>query len=88
MTSIQACSGGWPFMPAMPAWATTMSSLPNSAMPRSERLAQLRGLAHVGLGGDDALTGLLDELGGLLEILRRGHRVADRLGCPGRGRPR
>ena len=42
-----------------------------------ERLAQLLGLANVGLCGDDALTGLLDQLGGLVEILRLGHRVAD-----------
>ena len=35
MTSVHACIGGAPFMPAMPAWATTMSSLPSSATPLS-----------------------------------------------------
>ena len=35
ITSIQACSGGWPFMPATPACATTMSTLPNSLSPLS-----------------------------------------------------
>ena len=40
-------------------------------------LTQLGRLAHVGLGRDDAATGLLDELGGLLEILGRRHGVAD-----------
>ena len=88
MTSIQACSGGSPFMPAMPAWATTMSTLPNSAMPALQRLTQLAGLAHVGLRGDDAAAGLLDELGGLLEILGRRHRVADGRRSPRRGRRR
>src|SRR5699024_1067821 len=42
-----------------------------------ERGLQLRGLAYVRLGRDHALAGLLDEGRGLLEILRRGHRVAD-----------
>ncbi len=46
-------------------------------MPSLERRTQLAGLAHVGLRGDDAAAGLLDELGGLLEVLGRRHRVAD-----------
>ena len=43
-----------------------------------ERGAQLRGLTHVGLCGEDAAARLLDEFGGLLEVLRRRHRVTDR----------
>ena len=39
---------------------------------------QLAGVAHVDLRRDDALAGLLDELRGLLEVLRCRHRVADR----------
>ena len=35
MTSVHACIGGSPFMPAIPACATTMSTLPSSAIPRS-----------------------------------------------------
>ena len=65
-------------MPAIPAAVTTMSSLPSSAMPVFERRLQLAGVAHVDLRRDDALPRLLDELRGLLEVLRRRHRVADR----------
>ena len=35
ITSVQACSGGSPFIGAIPACATTMSSRPNSAIPCS-----------------------------------------------------
>jgi hypothetical protein len=43
-----------------------------------ERRAQLRGFTHVGLRGENAAAGLLDEFGGLLEVLGRRHRVSDR----------
>ena len=43
-----------------------------------ERGAQLRGLTHVGLRGESAAPRLLDECRGLLEVLRRRHRVTDR----------
>ena len=77
ITSVHACIGGLPFMPAMPACATTMSRPPSCGDAVFECLLQLRGIAYVGLGGDDAPAGLLDEGGRLLEVLRRGHRVAD-----------
>ena len=37
--SVQACSGGSPFIAAMPACATTMSSRPSSPMPCSSAAA-------------------------------------------------
>ena len=65
-------------MPAIPAESTTMSSLPSSATALLECRLQGAGVTHVDLGCDDPLARLLDELRGLFEVLRRGHRVADR----------
>ena len=65
-------------MPAIPADVTTMSSLPELGDAVLEDRLQLGRVTHVDLRRDNALSGLFDELRGLLEILRRGHRVADR----------
>ncbi len=42
-----------------------------------ERSLEFGGFADIGLDGDDAAPGLLDQFGGLFEILGRRHLVAD-----------
>ena len=54
MPSVQACSGGWPFMPAMPACATTMSTLPSSFSPASSASRNCAASRTSALCGDDA----------------------------------
>ena len=74
-TSAQACSGCSLFWPMTPALATTMSSLPSSAIPRSIAATQLRPLAHVGLHRDHPAVQRLDQAGGLLQVVRAGQVV-------------
>ena len=64
-------------MPAIPACRDDDVELAQLGDAVVEAPLQLAGVAHVDLRRDDALPGLLDELGGLLEVLRRRHRVAD-----------
>ena len=52
-----------------PAFAITMSRRPNSASPSATDLLDGIGVADVGLAGDDTSAFLLDELGGLVEVL-------------------
>ena len=64
-------------MPAIPAWATTMSSPENSSRPCSQRLGQLGRITDVGLRSHYPPSGLLDQVRGLLEVLGPGHGIAD-----------
>ena len=63
----------------MPALAHTTSMWPNSEMPSCDDRLELAEVAHVGLAGHDAAVEVLDELGRLGQIVRRRHRVRDRL---------
>ena len=77
ITSIQACRAADPFMPAMPACGDDDVEPAELGDAGLEGRLQPAAVAHVGLRRDDALPRLLDETGGLLEVLRRRHRVAD-----------
>ena len=48
-------------------------------MPALDGGLQLRPLPHVGLDRDDPAVVLLDQAGGLLQVIRRGERVTDGL---------
>ena len=61
----------------IPALAKTKSSRPNSATPLCHHGFEPLEVADVGLLGDDAATGLLDEVHGLVEVLAGGHRIGD-----------
>ena len=56
----------------IPALALTMSTWPNSSRPASRRGLQARPVPDVGLPRDDALTGLLHERDGLVQLLGLG----------------
>ena len=79
MPSVQACIGGWPFMAATPACATTMSSLPNSARPASSAVRSWAASRTSALAVTIRWPVFSTKLGGLLEIFRGGQRVADGL---------
>ena len=63
----------------MPALATTMVTGPSVGDAVVERLLQRLDVADVGLVGDDAPPEGLDLADGLVQVLRRRHRVADGL---------
>ena len=61
----------------MPALASTKSSRPNSASPRSTTVGEPFAVADVRVLGHDAPARLLDQPHRFLEVLRGGHRVGD-----------
>ena len=69
--------GGSPFMPAIPACATTMSSLPSSAMPSSSADFSWPASRTSAFAVTTRCPVFSTNCGGLLEVFRRGHRVAD-----------
>ena len=73
--STNACGGRPAVSGQMPALATTMSRWPNSATPAIDRGGQRRAVADVGDLGVRALALLLDQPGGLVEVLGPRERV-------------